>query len=362
MFYQKGVQGALELRLREVVGIDFTNQPDENSELARIGSLNGRFGTIDLKSASDSLSMSLMREILPSRAFSVLNSFRSPRTTLPSGETIDLHMISSMGNAYTFPLQTILFTAIVYAVYSVYGIHPVHFRGRQHGESNFAVFGDDIIVLKGCYDLTVRMLEVFGFRVNIDKSFNQGPFRESCGSDFSSGLNVRGVYIKHLRDANDYYSAINRLNRWSARHGVLLLNLVGYLQSMVRFLPIPADEDYSAGIKVPLFCLTKRKINLDTGGIMYRYSSLRSRRISLPPRKQADKRFLRWFENTDGLLLALLAGSIRNGSISLRSTERCANIRKRWSSRWDFIPFARGESRDYSENWKVFTALNLGKI
>jgi hypothetical protein len=109
MFFQKGIQYALERRLREVLGIDFSIQPDENARLARIGSLTQRFGTIDLKSASDSLSLNLMKDILPEEVFRLLCRYRSPTVTLPGGDEVELHMLSSMGNAFTFPLQTIVF-------------------------------------------------------------------------------------------------------------------------------------------------------------------------------------------------------------------------------------------------------------
>lgn len=362
MLFQKGVQGVLESRLVEVVGIDLSIQPTENAELARIGSLCGKFGTIDLSSASDSLSRSVIQDFFPSRVVDILNRYRSPKTTLPGGTEIELHMVSSMGNAFTFPLQTIFFSAIVIGAYKAYGIKPVHFRGHSLGSSNFAVFGDDIIVDTRVYDLVCRLLHLTGFRVNHDKSFNTGLFRESCGHDYFHGYNVRGVYLKNLRDANDYYSAINRLNRWSARHGIILNLLVSFLASKCRFLPVPEDEDDSCGIKIPLWLLTKRVINRDTGGILYRYSKLNTLKVAYPPVRESVKRSLGWFENPSGLYLAFMAGSIRNGFVGFRAIDRHANIRRRWSSRWDFISSARGESREFGENWKVFVALNLGKI
>jgi hypothetical protein len=81
MLFQKSIQGLLEERLREMLGIDLATQPFENSRLARQGSLSGRFGTIDLRSASDSLSIDLMRFLLPEEVFRLLMKLRSPKSS-----------------------------------------------------------------------------------------------------------------------------------------------------------------------------------------------------------------------------------------------------------------------------------------
>lgn len=350
MLFQKGIAHCIERRLIEVFGIDLSQQADKNRELARVGSLSGKFGTIDLSSASDSLSLSLCKYILPSRVYDLLCLTRCPRTILPDGREIDLHMVSSMGNAFTFPLQTMIFASIVYGVYRAYGF--VYLKPSRDACGNFAVFGDDIIVLDRAYARVVKMLSLLGFSVNVDKSFNEGTFRESCGSDFYMGHNVRGVYLKRLRDANDCYSAINRLVRWCATHGVLLPRLVKYLVSKVRFLPIPFDEMDDSGIKVPESFLNKRIYHKDTGAIMYRFSKLTDNTVTLLPKK-GEPKLRNWDFNPDGLLLAFLAGSIRNGSVVLRTSRRRAYIRKRYSSRWDYIPFACGESRKLAEDWKA---------
>lgn len=360
MIFQKGLGSAIEERLREVIGINLSTQPDENAELARIGSLSGKFGTIDLSSASDTISLSLVRSLLPRPVVAWLEMFRSPRTTLPGGEEVELHMLSSMGNGYTFPLQTLLFTAVVKAVYEVMGLRFHHFRDtpNRKGSSTFAVFGDDIIVYKEAYDLVVRMLTLLGFSVNLDKSFNDGFFRESCGHDYYHGRNVRGVYLQHLYDVYDCYSAINRLNRWSAEHGAPLPLLV---QSLLRRVPkkhVPYEESDDAGIKVPLSLATSAH-HERSGLVSYRYFKLDATRIKLPVRSKKISQAIGWFENPDGLLMSFLAGRILRGSIGVRSNSRSARLLRRSTPRWDWIPLAGGESHQYRDNWKVVTEINL---
>lgn len=314
MLYQQGIANVLQGRLREVFGIDFSNQPERNARLARIGSQSGEFGTIDLSSASDTISLTLVKELVPKESYFWLDKTRSPTTTLPGGEVIDLHMISSMGNGYTFPLQTMIFACLVSAVYRVYDIPFI--KPTEHTDGNFAVFGDDIIVHRDVYDVMVRCLSLLGFTVNRDKSFNEGLFRESCGSDWFSGHNVRGVYISRLLTDGDVYSAINRLNRWSAYHGIRLPNTVGYLRRGCRFIGVPYDEADDAGIKIPL--TLARHARGDSHGT-YRYMAL----CNLPVRAKlpmdgcgdndstviAIRKLLPDFEYAPaGLLLSLLAG------------------------------------------------------
>jgi hypothetical protein len=361
MMFQKGIASVIDRRMRQVLAIDLRNQQSINQKLARIGSITGEFGTIDLTSASDSMSLSLVREFFPPDVVRWLERTRCSHTVLPDGSLIELHMISSMGNAFTFPLQTIFFASLVYGAYRTLDIQLK--RSRAHVLPNFAVNGDDIIVVQQAYSLVVRLLQLTGFSVNVDKSFNEGPFRESCGSDYFQGYNIRGVYIKRLRDANDCYSAINRLNRWSSQQRTALPRLVSYLSRKCRFLPIPYDEDDSHGIKVPQ-CVLPRvwSRHKDTGGLYYRFSMLIPRSIAVNDTVGKAPNIPGWFNNPSGLLFAFLAGNIRDGRIVLRTTERSAKIRRRYSSRWNYIPVVDLEKGLDFESWKAFTVLNLEKV
>lgn len=369
MIFQKGIAYCIEKQLRRVVGIDLAKQPDKNRRLCRLGSETGKFGTIDLSSASDSLSLTVVREFFPADVVRWLERARCTKSKLPDGTVIDLHMVSSMGNAFTFPLQTLFFSAIVYGSYRALDI-PIQFPyGGRNG--NFAVFGDDIIVKTKAYNFVCKMLKLAGFTVNIDKSFGDGDFRESCGLDYFSGYNIRGVYVQQLLDAGDVYSAINRLNRWSARHGIVLRNTIQFLLSKCRFLPVPYDESDDAGIKVPRHMLKVRGLSEYTGGISYRFRSVVPLSYKLPIVESEDevethpatqrlrRRTPKWFYNPPGILLSLLHGSIRNGSLTFRTDVRKAVNRTRYSSRWDYIPFDQYESIGFGESWKTLAWMNL---
>ena len=366
MLYQQGIAGVLQARLREVFGIDFSIQPERNARLARIGSEHGYFGTIDLSSASDTISLSLVKDLVPIESLRWLLEARTPYTSLPGGAEVELHMVSSMGNGFTFPLQTTIFACLVSAAYEVCGI-PFH-KPTEWTDGNFAVFGDDIIVDHRVYDLVVRCLSLLGFTVNRDKSFNEGLFRESCGSDWFSGHNVRGVYISKLLTHGDTYSAINRLNRWSAFHDIKLPNTVGYLRRGCRFIGVPYDEADDAGIKIPL--ALARHARADPHGT-YRYMALCNLpvRAKLPvlgpgdhtsPDVEAIRKLLPDFQyEPHGLLLSLLAGFIRDGTIGLRIDQKRTVMRRRNCPGWDRYPSKTAEQRSYGERWKSLVEANL---
>lgn len=360
MFHQLGFGSVLQTRLREVFGIDFEDQPEFNRELARLGSETGRYITIDLESASDSLAIEMLQEVLPSQFLSWLKMFRCKQAELPSGEYVELNMISTMGNGTTFPLQTILFSCIVAACYRARGLkllrnrRSVRFGSKCPG--NFAVFGDDIIVDSSVSRDVLRLLEILGFQVNKSKTFLEGPFRESCGADFFGGQPVRGVYIKSLKTMADRFVAINRLNDWTAQTGIALPRTVSYLLRFVARYTVPLHENLDAGIRVPLAMATGQKWDKDI--FAYRYKrfmpSTKSIRI-YSDRVTVPRRVKKRCFNPFGLELAFLHGgltstkpnSIRKGvtkprgydaEISIRLDVILYNMRWGVSSSWDYSP------------------------
>jgi hypothetical protein len=181
---QKGVDSVMRKKLRHV-GYDLRNQ-GLNQDLAKIGSLTGELATMDLKSASDSISIELARLLLPPEWFDLLNRLRSPSYEL-DGAKHRYEKFCSMGNGFCFPLETLIFAAATRAV-----MHEFPNGDRRH-----AVYGDDIIAPTPAFDGIADLLLYLGFTTNETKSFNTGPFRESCGADWYMGQDVRPVYLDY---------------------------------------------------------------------------------------------------------------------------------------------------------------------
>jgi hypothetical protein len=100
------------------------------------------------------------------------------------GESFMLEKFSSMGNGYTFELESTIFAGCVFAC-----VPPSRW-------DDCSVYGDDLIVPQKYADRLVDCLETFGFKVNHKKSCLAGRFFESCGTDWfdnlTSGLSFLG--------------------------------------------------------------------------------------------------------------------------------------------------------------------------
>lgn len=312
MLFQKAIGAFLLSRLKWYFGIDLRNQAEHNRELARIGSIDGSFGTIDLVSASDCMSMSMLESALDNSVVKTwLFKASSRQAVLPDGSVVDLRMISTMGNGFTFPLQTIIFSCAVRAVYDLMGLPS------KDPKTDYGVFGDDICVRKDTYHFLSKMLNKLGFKVNDAKSFNTGAFRESCGHDYFHGINIRGVYVRSLEIPQQVFSCINRLLRWSACHDTPLSKTLGLLRSWVREIRVPPSESDDAGIHVP-FKLTVPKVS-DTYSFKYRcYVRRVQRRRLVEP--DADVGVI----NPDGMAVGFLSGTLRRRDVLLTSTDDCA--------------------------------------
>ena len=196
-FAQSGIGDLIARKLRSV-GVDIKNQK-LNQELALLGSLYGDLATIDLSSASDTIARELVRFLVPEDWYVLLAAFRTSEVAY-RGQTIALEKFSSMGNGFTFPLETLIFWALVRATV-------------PHGVVN--AYGDDIICPSQNFDEVVRVLEHAGFSINRKKSYASGPFRESCGCDYYHGINVRPFYQKDLVSVRSLFV----LHNWYVRSG-----------------------------------------------------------------------------------------------------------------------------------------------
>lgn len=200
MFIQQGLMRSLTESIeRRGLPPRFTDST-LNQELAREGSLSGSLATIDLSSASDSVSSNLVFELTSGRPVfrDALFACRSPRAKLPDGTTLTLNKFASMGSAVCFPIEAMVFAAIaVYAMAPRLASGQVSLPISRDVVGRVTVYGDDIIVPTSEYSKVVAALNLFGFRVNEKKSFFKGRFRESCGGDYYAGHQVSYVKLRH---------------------------------------------------------------------------------------------------------------------------------------------------------------------
>lgn len=209
---QLGVDGFIRKRLLRW-GIDINSQ-EKNRYLAMRGSIRTDAEspcTIDLSNASDTISLRLVKLLFTKEWYDYLCDLRAPKGVLPGGDSLRYAKISSMGNGYTFAIETLVFAAIAYAA-------SKYTYGRWMRD-DISIFGDDIIVPEAMGKLTVMLLEACGLTVNQDKSFLKGSVKESCGFDYVSGHMVRTVYLDTMPvDQRGVLCDRNRIHRWVELH------------------------------------------------------------------------------------------------------------------------------------------------
>lgn len=195
MFLQQGLMYMLYSRMAKV-GLNVETLPMKHKVLARESSITGVNATIDWSSASDCVSIKLLQWVLPPVWFRVIDQVRSKTTTI-NGERLELNMISTMGNAVTFPLETLVFWAYAHAVILTEEGTTNSLHVHRDRFDMVSVFGDDCIVPTWVAPRYIEVCSELGFIVNDEKSFyGTEQFRESCGGDYLTGFDVRPFSLK----------------------------------------------------------------------------------------------------------------------------------------------------------------------
>lgn len=200
IFVQLGI-GALIRRQLKRFGVDLDTQ-EWNQYLASVAG-EWRLATLDLSMASDTIAKLIIKYFFPREWYELMFLARCDKTKMPNGDLVELEKFSSMGNGFTFELESLLFLAIALST----GAH----------KALMAVYGDDIIVEQKHASVLIDRLNFLGFSTNRTKTFTEGNFYESCGTDWFCGQNVRPFYFKGAY--NDYNESIfliaNAVRRYS---------------------------------------------------------------------------------------------------------------------------------------------------
>lgn len=202
-FLQKGIGVFIRNRLRRH-GVNLKDQTI-NQDLARIA-LDSGLSTVDFSSASDTIAYNLVWELLPPEWCELLDAARCPNFRY-DGRWYPFQKFSSMGNAYTFELETLIFYALAYACCVEVEVQP-------RTGVNLHVYGDDVIIPRVAFDLFQEVSTFCGFTLNSTKSFRDGVFFESCGTDVFLGRLVTPFRLKRgLATVSDLFFAANLVVR-----------------------------------------------------------------------------------------------------------------------------------------------------
>lgn len=214
-YAQQGLQKWLYARIEgsAISGghVNFTDQ-SINQQLAMVSSVDKKYATLDLSDASDRVPLSLAKLMIESATgrdygseelWGAIDSCRSRYAKLPTGQKVGpLHKFASMGSALCFPIEAMYFyTICVVALLDSRGI-PVTRENAIRMAREVYVYGDDLVVPTEDAVAIVEHLAKYNCKVNLDKSFWSGSFRESCGVDAFLGSDVTPVYVRRLHPYN----------------------------------------------------------------------------------------------------------------------------------------------------------------
>jgi hypothetical protein len=227
--------------------INFTDQ-SINQEHALSSSLTDEMSTLDLKDASDRVSLTLVRKVfehLPD-TLECLEATRTIATKLPDGRVIPLRKFAPMGSALCFPVEAFVFWTVIVA--AIIRSYP-----RGHGLTTreilplvgkrVFIYGDDIVVPREFAHVSMQALESVGLLVNRSKSCIQGPYRESCGMDAFRGvpvtpLRVKTIWTGQRTDGSAYVSWIALGNAMRSRgYEAAYLFIKGILERTYGLVP-----------------------------------------------------------------------------------------------------------------------------
>lgn len=230
--FQLGVGNIFRRRLMKTLQIDLNHGAELHRRRARESSLNGEAATLDMSSASDRWARELVRYLLSFGGWgTLLDDLRATHTSF-GGKNLYLEKFSSMGNGFTFELETILFVTLAYVVAEREGI-----------TGEILCYGDDLIVPVALAMPLCTALEAFGHRVNQSKSFWEGSFRESCGGDFFNGVPVSTAKLEEIpREPQQWISLANNLRRVCASDPRRWALIKPVWDEVLRNLPIAIRE------------------------------------------------------------------------------------------------------------------------
>lgn len=230
--------------------INFSDQTI-NGAIALTSSTDGRFATIDLSDASDRVPVGYALYMFSSNPDlqEAIESCRSTRAKLPSGDIIPLRKFASMGSALCFPIEAMYFyTLCVMALLDFHNL-PVSHETVSNVSRDVYVYGDDIAIPTDAAATVLSYLNEYNCKVNSHKTFYRGKFRESCGVDAYDGQVVTPVYINRTqprsrRQVKEILSWLSTANHFEERgYFQTAALLFGSVERVLGKLPqVPKDS------------------------------------------------------------------------------------------------------------------------
>lgn len=174
--------------------INFSDQ-SVNANLALTSSYSRSNATIDMSEASDRISRDLVLELFQDipcirEALDALSTRRIQFPVNLGVEDLMSRKFAPMGSGLCFPVMSLVHWALIRAILYL-SMHNDEVLDEVY------VYGDDIVLPSSVSQAVFDWLPRFGMKLNKNKSFVTGFFRESCGVHAYKGVDITPVYFKY---------------------------------------------------------------------------------------------------------------------------------------------------------------------
>lgn len=205
---------------------------DNTQQIHRLRIMSG-VATIDFSKASDSNWMIVLRQLWPSKQYKQLERLRTGIFETSEGFT-PLNMFAPMGCGCTFEVMTL--TLLAHAMVL---------------DSGASVFGDDVIIASEAAAQFCTNVTMQGWKVNQDKSFLTGNFRESCGGFVNTDHReaLLSYDLRRPTDLNECFIFAHKVLRIgrSLPYGSLRQLFVDLYVSFCKLFPSDSLEPINGG-------------------------------------------------------------------------------------------------------------------
>jgi len=308
--------------LSQAITLD-NQQPSKDMAIA--SSKSREFATLDLSAASDRLALRLVEAVFDHDRYLLAHLQRARSSWVTSATRSQrLRKYAGMGNATTFPIQSIIFTLLsVCAILEKRGFNASR-KNVARALGQIRVFGDDLIVPNDVYHTLVKWLEMHGLKVNEGKSFTLSSFRESCGSDAYKGVEITPTYVRtspeNPSSVNEVVSLVATCNQlWLRGYYRASNNLRHVAESFLKkSLKLLGVGSGGVGLRDRYGSMTVERWNKELH--RFEVKSLRIRE-----RKQKDS-----IDGYPALLKSLLAFPLSSGTLEESVMRGKMRIREGW--------------------------------
>lgn len=196
-----------------------------NKALLERASVGYPLATVDNSMASDGVTWEFVLAVYPSRFVKILDKMLTHRVGMKrfGRPTIWLESMATMGNPLTFIMESLSFLLADQEANTLAGLpETTEVWDEELGDfiSVPQVYGDDQVTWSQSVPVLEEICTVLGWKLNMDKTYTSGFYREACGLEVYRGKDVTPVYWPRRPMGEPTYSTYHE--KWETDLGALV--------------------------------------------------------------------------------------------------------------------------------------------